>query len=107
MRCRAMDMRMPWSFMRLETEYHAIPNMPMTESMAAIRPMTPRTMVAVRAGIMERSMASLHERMENGAVVTTCESVRCKATAIWSGGKCERTSTVTGPETMYGPMPCA
>ena len=32
--------------------------------------------------IMERSMASLHERTGMGAVVTTWESVLCKARAI-------------------------
>jgi len=93
--------------MRFETEYDAIPKIPVTASMAAISPMTPRTSVAVRTGIMDRPMASLHVRMENGAVVTTWERERRKASAIWSGGKCERTRTVTGPETTYGPMPCA
>jgi len=48
----------------------AIPNMPVTASTAAMRPMTPRTRVVVRAGIIERSIASLHGRMENGAVGT-------------------------------------
>ena len=60
-RCAPRAMRMPCSFIRLETEYEAMPKMPVTASMAAMRPMTLRTMVAVRAGIMERSMVSLQD----------------------------------------------
>ena len=60
-------------------------------------------MVAVRTGIMERSMGSLHGWMEMGAVVTTWESARWSARMTWSCGKGERTSTVIGLETTYSP----
>jgi len=41
---------MPSSFQRLEIEYAAIPKIPVTASIAANIPMTPRLMVATRAG---------------------------------------------------------
>ena len=78
-----------------------------TASRAAMRPMTPRTTAAVRAGIMERSMASLQDRTLIGAVVTTWESALCSGASdlVLRQGRADEHGY--GPETMYGPMPCA
>jgi len=44
--------------MRFETEYIAIPNIPVTASIAASKPITPRLAVATRVGNKTKASAS-------------------------------------------------